>query len=111
VVARAARSGPRVVWHIARSHEAAARFGGQTDLVFVDGDHTPAGVRLDWDSWHGLVAPGGRVVFHDARLGQPGGDGWPGPTELVDGLFRGPAALVGWEIAGEADRTVAVRRH
>jgi len=88
----------------------AQRWEGDVDLVFVDGDHSEAGVRADWEGWHGVVAPGGAVVFHDARLNQEGGRGLPGPTAVVDALFRGPQALGGWRIEREADRTVAVVR-
>ena len=112
VVARARRqhAGPRVVWHVDYSAAVAARWDGAVDLVFIDGDHSEDGVRADWDGWHGFVAPGGAVVFHDARLTQEGGRGLPGPTAVVDGLFRGDGAVRGWRIAAEADRTVAVVR-
>jgi MMP 1-O-methyltransferase len=112
-VARAARSrgpdAPRIHWHIARSHEVAVAWTGAVDLVFIDGDHSEDGCELDWLSWQGFVAPGGRVVFHDARAGVTGGRGLPGPTAVVARhLRRGESP--GWEIAGEADRTVTVRR-
>jgi predicted O-methyltransferase YrrM len=100
---------PAVRWHVARSHEVAARWTGSVDLVFIDGDHSEAGCELDWRSWQGFVAPGGHVVFHDARAGLPGGRGLPGPTAVVTRTFRA-VATPGWEIAAEADRTVAVRR-
>jgi hypothetical protein len=100
---------PRIRWHIARSHEVAASWSGEVDLVFIDGDHSEAGCELDWSSWHGFVAVGGRVVFHDARAGQPGGRGLPGPTAVVRRHFRA-GALPGWQIAEEADRTVTVSR-
>ena len=48
-------------------------------------------------------------LFHDARASQPGGRGLPGPTAVVDRLFRGPRRAAGWEIAREVDRAVAVR--
>jgi hypothetical protein len=35
----------------------------------------------------------------------------PGPTRVVDELFRGPQPLEGWSIASEVDRTVAVRKN
>jgi hypothetical protein len=79
------------------------------DLVFIDGDHSERGCELDWSEWHGFVAVGGRAVFHDARAGEPGGRGLPGPTAVVTRLFREGGAK-DWEIAAEADRTVAVRR-
>jgi predicted O-methyltransferase YrrM len=112
VVERARRrhDGPQVTWHVDYSAAVAARWQGAVDLVFVDGDHSEDGVRADWEGWKGFVEPGGAVVFHDARLSQEGGRGLPGPTAVVDGLFRGPAAVPGWRIAAEADRTVAVAR-
>jgi predicted O-methyltransferase YrrM len=112
VVERARRrhDGPRVVWHVDYSAAVAACWDGAADLVFIDGDHSEEGVRADWDGWHGFVEPGGAVVFHDARLTQEGGRGLPGPTAVVDGLFRGPGAVRGWRVAEEADRTVAVVR-
>jgi predicted O-methyltransferase YrrM len=86
-------------------------FGEQpVDLVFVDGDHLEPGVRTDWPAWSPLVRRGGHVVFHDARLDKPGGRGLPGPTKVVDELFRGPGAVCGWEVVAEVDRCVAVRR-
>jgi predicted O-methyltransferase YrrM len=112
VVERARRrhGGPRVTWHVDYSAAVAQRWEGDVDLVFVDGDHSEEGVRADWEGWHGVVAPGGAVVFHDARLTQEGGRGLPGPTAVVDALFRGSQALGGWRIEREADRTVAVVR-
>jgi predicted O-methyltransferase YrrM len=99
-----------VHWHVDYSNAVARRWAGTVDLVFIDGDHSEEGVRTDWEDWHGFVEPGGAVLFHDARQSQPGGRGLPGPTAVVDALFRGPQAVAGWSIAREADRTVAVVR-
>jgi predicted O-methyltransferase YrrM len=112
-VARAVRrrgdAAPRVHWHVACSHDVASRWSEPVDLVFIDGDHSEPGCALDWQGWRGFVVPGGRVVFHDARLGEPGGRGLPGPSMVVARHFRG-TGTPGWEIVAEADRTVAVRR-
>jgi predicted O-methyltransferase YrrM len=120
VVARAARrrgaSAPQVCWHIALSHEIAARWSAAVDLVFIDGDHSEAGCELDWRCWRQFVPVGGRVIFHDARADRPGGRGLPGPTAVVRRHFRDPAPAesgareAGWELVAETDRTVAVRR-
>jgi len=99
----------RVHWHVALSHEVAASWTGEVDLVFIDGDHSEAGCERDWLDWRPFVAVGGRVVFHDARAGIPGGRGLPGPTAVVNRHLRGDGAR-GWEIEGEADRSVAARR-
>ena len=112
VVARAARrGGPRVTWHVALSEDVAPGWSAPAELVFVDGDHAEAATRLDWELWHAHVAPGGHLLFHDAREGKPGGRGLPGPTRVVDELFRGAQPLPGWSIAAEVDRTVAVRKN
>lgn len=108
--ARRRHDGPQVTWHVDYSAAVAASWEGAVDLVFIDGDHSEHGVRADWEGWNGFVEPGGAVVFHDARLCQEGGRGLPGPTAVVDGLFRGAGAVAGWRVVAEADRTVAVAR-
>ncbi len=107
---RRGRRGPSVHWHVALSHEVAATWSEQVDVVFIDGDHSEAGCELDWASWHPFVAVGGYVVFHDARAAQEGGRGLPGPTAVVTRHFRSGGGTPGWLIAAEADRAVAVRR-
>ncbi len=61
--------GVEVVEHIGDSHdEAAAEFMtriGKFDLIGIDGDHTPAGVRMDWDLITSALRPGSLVWFHD----------------------------------------------
>ena len=111
VVARACGDdAPRVEWHIAFSGDVGARWSSPVDLVFVDGDHTEEGCALDWETWHGHVAVGGHVVFHDARSAPGSPEGIAGPIAVVDRVFRGGAGAPGWEIVAEVDRAVAVRR-
>jgi predicted O-methyltransferase YrrM len=111
VVARAARGGgPQVGWHIAFSADVARDWSAPVDLVFVDGDHSEEGCATDWEAWHGFVEPGGSVLFHDARAGKVHGRGLPGPTAVVDRLFREAGAVAGWRITHEADGMVAVTR-
>jgi predicted O-methyltransferase YrrM len=111
VVERAARraNGPHVQWHIDFSANVADRWTLPLDLVSIDGDHSEIGVTKDWELWHPFVVEGGAVLFHDARQSQPDGAGLPGPTAVVDRVFRGPRALPDWEVADEVDRAVAVR--
>ena len=112
-LARGARArgldSPRIHWHTALSPDVARRWSAEVGLVFIDGDHSEAGCERDWLDWHPFVAPGGRVVFHDARANEPGGRGLPGPTAVLERHLRG-AGTPGWEIVAEADRSVAVRR-
>jgi hypothetical protein len=105
VVDRAAQraNGPRVQWHVDFSANVAAAWTLPVDLVSLDGDHSEIGVTKDWELWHPFVVEGGAVLFHGAR------DGLPGPTAVVDRLFRGPRSLPDWEIADEVDGAVAVR--
>lgn len=52
-------------------------------------------------------------MFHDARFGRGEGghwDGWPGPSHVVNELFRGPNKMPDWEIVDEAGTVVAVKR-
>lgn len=39
--------------------------GERFDFVFIDGDHTLAGVTADYRTYAPLVAPGGLIGFHD----------------------------------------------
>jgi predicted O-methyltransferase YrrM len=106
-----ARGGPRVEWHVARSGIVADEWSAPIDLLFIDGDHSEEGTRNDWEGFSPHVVVGGVVIFHDARVGQPrGGDAGPGPTLVVDSLFRGESALAGWRIVHEIDSCVAVER-
>jgi predicted O-methyltransferase YrrM len=102
--------GPKVRWHVARSQDVGREWaGGEVDLVFVDGDHSPEGVREDWEAWHRHVRRGGSLAFHDARLGEPEGRGSPGPTSVVNELFR-EQPPDGWTILAEVDSLFVVSR-
>jgi len=105
-----ARGGPRLHWHVELSEQTAARWSKPLDLVFIDGDHSERGCGLDWDLWSPLVAPGGVVVFHDARENRSDGGGLPGPTAVVDARFRDLGPPEGWRVREEVETTVAVER-
>jgi predicted O-methyltransferase YrrM len=38
------------------------------DLLFIDGDHSYAGVRWDFEAYGSLVRPGGLIALHDVCL-------------------------------------------
>lgn len=74
--------------------EVEQRLGGRdVDLLFIDGDHSEAGVAQDYESYRDLVRPGGLIAFHDVVDGPPNLVGgvptfWgkvrtPSDTELV----------------------------
>jgi spermidine synthase len=43
-------------------------FENKADLIFIDGDHTLAGVSQDLFSWKKHLTKGAIVVFHDRHL-------------------------------------------
>jgi predicted O-methyltransferase YrrM len=65
---------------------------GAIRLLFVDGDHSYEGARADFERWGALVAPGGRVLFHDAVDTGGYGNVYPGVAravaEIGDGWTR-----------------------
>ncbi|MBV8991517.1 MAG: class I SAM-dependent methyltransferase [Solirubrobacterales bacterium] len=103
------RTGPVVHWYLARSQDVGRSWsGGAIDLLFIDGDHSPGGCREDWEVWHPRIADGGAVAFHDARAGRLHGSGGPGPTLVVNELFRSDGS--DWMILEEIDSLVVVGR-
>lgn len=46
--------------------------GRKLDLLFIDGDHSYAGVRKDFEMYMPLVRSGGLVAFHDIAQDMPG---------------------------------------
>lgn len=61
--------GVTIVEHIGDSHDEAAevfvKMVGKVDLVGIDGDHTPAGARMDWELIIPCLRPGTLVWLHD----------------------------------------------
>jgi cephalosporin hydroxylase len=57
-----------------RERVVAALAGRPVDLLFIDGDHTFAGVKADYEMFSPLVRAGGLIAFHDIV---------PGEAELV----------------------------
>lgn len=106
VVGRAQRrrGGPQLHWHVQTSEEAARGWSAPLDFVFIDGDHSEAACRLDWELWSPHVEAGGVVIFHDAN----GGD--PGPTAVVESLFDAGDGQPGWRLSASRDTMVAVTR-
>lgn len=106
------RGGPTVHWQIARSQDAGRTWtGGEVDLVFIDGDHSPEGCREDFEVWSPHLAGDGAIAFHDAREGEPGGQGSVGPTSVIAALFRDGGTLAStWRITEEVDSLVVVAR-
>jgi predicted O-methyltransferase YrrM len=51
--------------HLESTKDAVRQISPQLDLLFIDGDHTHAGVKRDFELYSPLVRSGGMVVFHD----------------------------------------------
>ena len=50
------------IWKV---REVIASNGGFIDFLFLDGDHTRAGIKADFEDYSPLVKPGGFIAFHD----------------------------------------------
>jgi predicted O-methyltransferase YrrM len=102
-----ARPGQRLVLLRGDSHQeatrsrfAAALGGERLDFLFLDGDHSEAGIRQDFEDYAPFVRPGGLIALHDICRHELGWSGevhrfWPelarrfAGEELVDA--SGPA--------------------
>lgn len=94
------------------SHNVAKTWKEPLDFMFIDGDHSEEGCRQDFEDWEGFVKPGGVILFHDARLGQPSVQSWmgaEGSTEVVEKLFR-RQKHPRWQIVDEGGSIVVVQR-
>jgi len=78
-------------------------------FLFIDGDHTYPAVLQDFEDWTPLLATGGILAMHDARMGRPGGAKYhPGPSQVAkERIFSKPEE---WEVIGEAHSLVLARK-
>jgi Methyltransferase domain len=63
--------------HQARAEELAGRWSGMVDLLFLDGDQSPASVREVYRGWIPYLKPGGVIALHNSGPSnrRPGHDG------------------------------------
>ena len=102
-----------VEWLEDYSMTVSAKWVNPIEFLFIDGDHNYEACLKDWNEWSKHIAPGGVVMFHDARLGLSNGqfwDGCEGPTRVVNELFRSGKLSSQWEIIEEKITAVVVRR-
>ena len=71
--------------------------------LMIDGDHTYAEVRGDWESYSDLLQIGGRVIFDDYE--EPA---HPDVTTFVNELIEQKSPQ--WEIVGRLDTTFVIQR-
>lgn len=94
------------------SFNVAKQWNAPVDFVFIDGDHSEAACRQDFVDWEKFVQPGGVILFHDSRLGQPEEQPWmgaEGSTRAVNELFR-QRQHPRWKIVDEGGSIVVVQR-
>jgi predicted O-methyltransferase YrrM len=104
----------RVVFLAADSHLSQTRAqvddilgGAPLDVLFIDGDHTAAGVKADFQMYSPLVRSGGLVAFHDIVPGPPEGvGGVPGFWQKI----RSPEAIEFVEDWGQGGYGIGVLR-
>ena len=64
----------------------------QVDFLFIDGDHTYEGSKLDYTLYSKLVRPGGIIAFHDVAI-EPGCtqafNECPDPKEILQVHYMG----------------------
>ncbi len=60
-----------VVENITEASQDVIREHGPYDWVFIDGDHSEAGVRLDVATTKPLISKGGLMLIHDVSWGGP----------------------------------------
>lgn len=82
------------------------------DFVFIDGDHSEAACRRDFEDWEHHVTKDGVILFHDARRDQPSEQPWmgaDGSTAVVNKLFR-HQKHPRWRIGDEGGSIVVIQR-
>jgi predicted O-methyltransferase YrrM len=102
--------GASVRWIRDYSFNAARGWEGMIDFLFIDGDHAYESCLRDFTEWSPLVAEGGVIALHDARVFNAS---WTnentGPVRLVNELFR-TGSRTDWAIIDEVDSLVVVRK-
>ncbi len=76
--------------------------GGQpVDFLFIDGDHSLAGVRQDFEMYSPLLRPGGLLAFHDIVPGRPElVGGVPDFWQEIKGRYQTQELVADWRQGG-----------
>jgi predicted O-methyltransferase YrrM len=81
-------------------------FGGEVDLVTIDGDHSYEGVRNDFERFGRRVRVGGAVLFDDAA-----GDGvFPSHEDTVGRLVREITSTRDYQLVKSVNRMAHLTR-
>ena len=68
------------------SYNAVKTWTRPIDYLFIDGDHSYAAVKQDFNDWFPFVKQGGIISMHDSAYFR-GGKGWPGPSKFTDEIL------------------------
>lgn len=77
------------------------------EFMFIDGDHSWAGIEADWTGWSPLIAPGGLVALHDSRS-------YPGREVTLDSVRYTQEVIrsdLRFEVIEETDSVTVLRKH
>jgi hypothetical protein len=78
-----------------------ATLGGPADFILIDGDHSYAGARRDFELYRPIVGPGGMIAFHDIVPGAQGKvGGVPTLWRELRGQFRHREFVRDWNQGG-----------
>jgi predicted O-methyltransferase YrrM len=72
---------------ICSDHAKVSELAPKADMIFIDGDHSYAGVKRDIETWLPLLNEGGLICGHDANQGEL--------MRAVNELLPGNAVAVG----------------
>lgn len=67
---------------------------GTYDFVFIDGDHSYEGARLDYVKWGNKVKVGGYLIFHDMANARPHSTQFRTLTRLREELISGESGKI-----------------
>lgn len=61
-----------IKWMECLGHEAARIHASESsvpiDFIFIDGDHSYAGIKSDWEAWRPLLSSGCIIALHDSEV-------------------------------------------
>jgi predicted O-methyltransferase YrrM len=84
----------RIDARVAFAHDLHEEVAGPLGVLWIDGDHSYAGARQDFEDWFTKLATGGWLALHDT-VGL-----WHGPTRLALELLGSRADLVDIGVVG-----------
>lgn len=84
---------PRVTFLQGTSQEVEDRIPAGLDFVFVDGDHSYAGLRTDWRIVEHRLAVGGIVCLHDTSVPEAQPERRYGAAEFYESVIRRSVAF------------------